>query len=319
MKLSMTMFCLLSLGISGLLCTSCEDEKKTEHKEEYLAKVNSDIITIEEYQQALDEIKQAGKGFFANNESASRIKRDLLERLIDQKLLLQEAHRKHITLDPVLVDASMKMLKDEYPDGGVEQQLKAKGLTDEEYARRTRQSLLIQKLLKQEVVDRIAISSDDISNYYNQHKDRFVKPEEVRVRQIVTKTKEEAEDLRKRILRGESFEKLAKSHSLGPEKDKGGDLGWFPRGRMPPEIEKVAFKLWPGTKVSKVIESPYGFHLFQPVGKKPARELTLDQASKEIERVLRESRTKEAERFYTRSLREHANIDRDLQRLERIQ
>ncbi len=319
MKRTISLLFMLHLCFVGLSCSSCEEQKKAKQQVDYVAKVNSEIISVKDFQQALDEIKQAGKGFFANNESANRIKRDLLERLIDQKLMLQEARRKHMILDPMLVDATMKMTRDEYPDGGMEQQLKSKGLSEEEYLRRTRQSLLIQKLLKQEVVDRIAVSSDDIANYYNQHKDQFVKPEEVRVRQIVTKTKEEAEDLRKRILKGESFEKLARDHSLGPEKDKGGDLGWFPRGRMPPEIEKVAFKLWPGSKVSKVIESPYGFHLFQPVGKKPARELTLEKARKEIVQVLRESRIKEAERFYIRSLRERANIDRDLQRLERIQ
>jgi len=152
-------FCLL-----GSLCASCEEDKKMEPKVDYIAKVNSEIISTEEFQKALDEIKQAGKGFFANNESASRIKRDLLERLIDQKLLLQEARKKHIILDPALVDASMKMLKDEYPDGGIEQQLKSKGMSDAEYAKKTKQSQLIQKLLKQEVVDRVAVSSDDISN-----------------------------------------------------------------------------------------------------------------------------------------------------------
>ena len=143
--------------------------------------------------------------------------------------------------------------------------------------------MIIHRLLKLDVIDRIAISHEDIQKYYKQHHDRFVKPEEVRVRQIVTRTKDEAEQLRKKILRGASFEETAKKHSLGPEAVKGGDLGYFPRGRMPPEIDEVCFKLWAGSRASKSIESPYGFHLFKLVDKRPARELSLSTAKAEIE------------------------------------
>jgi parvulin-like peptidyl-prolyl isomerase len=280
--------------------------------------VNGQVISLTEFQAALDEIKAAGKGFFTSNESAGRIKRDLLERLIDKHLMLQEAHKKRIVIDPQLVDASVRLIQQEYPDGGLEEYLASKGLDLERYRRETETSLVIQRLIKQDVVDRIAISREDVQTYYEQNRDKFLRPEEVRVKQIVTRTQEEAEGLRKQILRGASFEELARQHSLGPEGLKGGDLGYFPRGRMPPEIEEVCFKLWPGTKASQVIESPYGFHLFQLVDKRPARELSLDEAREEIERALLDSRTKEAERFYIRSLREQASIDRDLQLLDRI-
>ena len=285
---------------------------------EHVAVVNGEPITVEAYKIALAEIKQAGKGYFSSPESANRIKRDLLERLIDQRLLLEEAKRRRITLDPQVVEASLHLVEQSYPDGGLEEHLASKGIDRERYRIDTETQLVIQRLLKQEVVDRIAISRQDIQTYYEQHRDRFMRPEEVRVRQIVTRTAEQAEDLRKQIQRGASFEKLAKENSLGPEATQGGDLGWFPRGRMPPEIEEVAFKLWSGTRVSKVIESPYGFHLFQPVGKRPARELTLEQAQAEIERALQDDRTREAERFFIRTLREQASIERDLQRLDRI-
>ncbi len=307
----------------GLACWSlasgCESESApTAPAPDTVAVVNGDPITVEDYNVALNEVKQAGKGYFSSPESASRIKRDLLERLIDKRLLLAEAARKRITLDPQVVEGSIQLIEESYPDGGLDEQLASKGIDRERYRRDTEQQLTIQRLLKQEVVDRIAISRKDIQTYYEQHRDRFMRPEEVRVRQIVTRTEEEAEELRKQIQRGASFEQVAKEHSLGPEAVNGGDLGWFPRGRMPPEIEEVAFKLWSGTKVSKVIESPYGFHLFQPVGKRPARELTLEQAQPEIERALLDERTREAERFFIRTLREQASIERDLQRLDRI-
>jgi len=167
------------------------------------------------------------------------------------------------------------------------------------------------------VVDRIAVSREEVEKYYEEHRDQFRKPEEVRVRQIVTKTEEEAEKLRKMVLRGASFEELARKHSLGPEAKNGGDLGYFPRGRMPPAIEEACFKLW-SSHVSRVAASPYGFHLFQLVDRRAARELSLEDAREEIERKLVDEKTREAETYYIRSLREKASIQRDLSLLEKV-
>ena len=301
------------------LLGACENEDSAPPEQPaYLAIVNGEKITTSMFQTKLDEIKQAGKGYFANKESANRIKRDLLERMIDTNLLLQEAKAKQIVLDPKLVEASIRLVDESYPTEGLAQQLASSGRTPERYQNDTKESLLLSKLLKQEVVDRIAISVDEIKKYYEEHIDQFVRPEELRVRQIVTHTQEEAEELRKKIQRGASFEEVARKHSIAPEAKKGGDLGFFPRGRMPPAIENTVFTLWAGAKCSQVVESPYGFHLFKLVAKRPAQSLSLEQARKEIENVLLDDRIKEAERFYIRSLRESANIERDLKRLDRI-
>ncbi len=302
-----------------VLATACQQQTASPPpKPDHVARVNGELIGMGEFQEALDEIKQAGKGYFASNQTAGKIKRDLLERLIDRHLLLQEAAKKWIDIDSKLVEASIHLLKQEYPQGGFDKQLESKGRDMQRFRRETETSMIIHRLLKLDVIDRIAISHEDIQKYYEQHHDRFVKPEEVRVRQIVTRTKDQAEQLRKKILRGASFEETARKHSLGPEAVKGGDLGYFPRGRMPPEIDEVCFKLWAGSRASKAIESPYGFHLFKLVDKRPARELSLSTAKAEIERELFDERAKEAERYYIRSLREKASIDRDLLRLERI-
>jgi peptidyl-prolyl cis-trans isomerase C/foldase protein PrsA len=282
-----------------------------------VAVVNGEVIALADFQEALDEIRSVGKGFFVDKERANSLKRDLLERMIDTRLLLQEARRRRIVLDPKVAEASLDLARREYPPGGLEEELLKKGKSVEAYLKETGSSLLLRKLLKREVVDRIAVSREEVEKYYNEHRDQFRKPEEVRVRQIVTKSEEEAEKLRKMILRGTSFEELARKHSLGPEAKKGGDLGYFPRGRMPPAIEEACFKLW-SSHVSRVAASPYGFHLFQLVDRRPARELTLDEASAEIERKLADEKTREAESYYIRSLREKASIQRDLSLLDKV-
>lgn len=308
---------LLLLPAVALVCGCSRDEHESSPGPRAVAIVNGEAIALADFQEALDEIRSVGKGFFVDKERANSLKRDLLERMIDTRLLLQEARRKRIVMDPQVAEASLDLARREYPPGGLEEELLKKGKSVEAYLKETGSSLLLRKLLKREVVDRIAVSREEVEKYYQEHRDQFRKPEEVRVRQIVTKTEEEAEKLRKMILRGASFEELARKHSLGPEAQKGGDLGYFPRGRMPPAIEEACFKLW-SSHVSRVAASPYGFHLFQLVDRRPARELTLEDAGAEIERKLVEEKTREAETYYIRSLREKANIQRDLSLLDKV-
>ena len=315
--LALAALCAVPFG-AGVLAGGCsENQDESSPGPRTVAVVNDQAITLEGFQEALDEIRSVGKGFFVDKERASSLKRDLLERMIDTRLLLQEADRKRIVLDPKVAEASVDLARREYPPGGLEEELLKKGKSVESYLKETGSSLLLRKLLKREVVDRIAVSREEVEKYYQEHSDQFRKPEEVRVRQIVTKTEEEAEKLRKMILRGVSFEELARKHSLGPEAKKGGDLGYFPRGRMPPAIEEACFKLW-SSHVSRVAASPYGFHLFQLVDRRLARELSLEEAHPEIERKLVSEKTREAETYYIRSLREKASIQRDLSLLDKV-
>ena len=188
----------------------------------------------------------------------------------------------------------------------------------QQYRHDTHRTLLIFKLLDREVVQRVAVSEKEIRDFYEQNPKVRQQPEMVRVRQIVTRTKEEAEQLRKRLLRGEDFARLAREYSLGPEAKDGGDLGFFSRGTMPPAIEQSCFALWRPGMISKVVTSPYGFHIFQLVERKPVQELSLEQARPKIEKILMARKVREAETYYLRKLRERADIVRNLEMLELV-
>jgi len=283
-----------------------------------VARVNGEAILQTEYevflrQQDLDDnLTLAG-----DSEDRRKLKRDLLERLIDQRLLVQEARRHFFTMDARQVDREVERVLGAYPPEQVEEMLRRQHLDRDGFRRQTEQLLLIRRLLEQEVVERQAVTREEVEKYYQTRLQEFVRSEEVRVRQIVVRTEAEASALRQKILNGASFEDLARQYSLGPEGKRGGDLGFFPRGRMPPAIEQAAFEMW-GGRVSAVVASPYGYHLFQLIERRPARTLSLEEARPEIQRRLLEERAKEAETLYLRTLRERANIERDLNRLERI-
>ncbi len=147
------------------------------------------------------------------------------------------------------------------------------------------------------------VSDEEISDYYDVHKNaEFSREEQVAARHILKRVAEDADEATKKAARdaidavaarlaaGEDFETVAKAESQDPgSASKGGDLGFFGRGRMVPAFEKAAFSLERG-KVSDVFESDFGFHVLQVYDKKPAGTATLDEVKGEIRTKIAEQK-----------------------------
>ena len=134
---------------------------------------------------------------------------------------------------------------------------------------------IASQYIEKEVVGKIEVSDKDVELYYKMHKEEFGTPEMVRVRHILIsapktvsddekkKAKAKAEEVLKQLRDGASFEKLAAEMSDDTgSKNKGGDIGFFQKGRMVPEFEKAAFSLKSG-ELSDVIETAFGYHILK--------------------------------------------------------
>jgi peptidyl-prolyl cis-trans isomerase D len=127
----------------------------------------------------------------------------------------------------------------------------------------------------------LSVPETQISQYYASHQQEFQQPEELNVRHILIRPKTEddagwqdaqtraGEVSAKVMVPGADFAALARQYSEDPgSKDSGGDLGWFPRGRMVKEFEDAAFTLSPG-QVSGPVRSQFGYHILKLEGRKP--------------------------------------------------
>jgi peptidyl-prolyl cis-trans isomerase D len=147
----------------------------------------------------------------------------------------------------------------------------------------------------------LASDAPRVQALYDERKDEFDQPEQVRARHVliplakgegVDPAKAEADALAQaqrvaaRLRAGETFEKLAREFPGDPgSADKGGDLGFFPRGRMVAPFEEAAFSLEPGV-VSEPVKSSYGFHVIRVDEKRPAKVIPFDEAKKSLAREL---------------------------------
>jgi parvulin-like peptidyl-prolyl isomerase len=147
----------------------------------------------------------------------------------------------------------------------------------------------------------------EIARYYQVHRQDFARPERVRLRQILTADRKAAEEARREIAAGTSFEEVARRLSRGPRADGGGVQGELARGDLPPTFADLIFALKPG-EVSPVVPAEYGFHLFQVIEREPAEVVPLAAARGEILARLRQQRADQLLRSLVQEARSHYNV-----------
>ncbi len=150
---------------------------------------------------------------------------------------------------------------------------------------------------KNSVRNQIPVSSEEVNKYladktnfarveslFNERKEALSSPEEVKARHILVMNKKTDEETKKAIeeiqkgLTPANFQKIANEKTEDPSgKGKGGDLGFFPRGRMVPEFDDVAFNLKQGT-ISSPVKTQFGYHLILVESKKAEVKANIETA-----------------------------------------
>jgi parvulin-like peptidyl-prolyl isomerase len=295
-----------------LISVGCGDAKPTagsKPADVVAAVVNGETISLDELNKRFLPVKlQYSQSLPPQVEqSLPRLQRELLEKLIDKKLLLQEAKKRGLTVDEAELAEYVSKISSPSPDQKTDQEQKKQTAERRDWLQGLKEELLINKLIRQEVEANIVVAEEEAYAYYQAHPEEFQQPERVRVRQIVVETEWEAEDIRKEIIRGGDFAKLAEAKSLSPDGAKGGDLGYFGRGQMPAEFDEVAFSLKKG-EISRVFKSSYGYHIFKLTDKKKASTLSFAEAKEKIIQKLKSQKRDAALDAWLGSLKKRAHI-----------
>ncbi len=135
---------------------------------------------------------------------------------------------------------------------------------DEEFKRELKrhEEGLLKQYAVSKILSDISVSEEELLDYFNNNRIRFIKPESVRASHILVEALEEAEKALEEVKSGLSFADAAKKYSSCPSKEQGGDLGEFTKGQMVPEFEEAAFNMEVGT-ISEPVKSQFGYHLIQ--------------------------------------------------------
>ncbi len=297
-----------SAGGAGLLA-GCTEKKEGPAAPGAVATVNGEPISKKDFARELArELATVDPVEPRSPEQLEPFRRALLEELIARTLLLQTARNLSLQASAEEVDRRILRITADYPAEGFEEALAQGQLTMAELKAKTQALIVIEKLFDEHVYPRVAVTEEELREWFEANREQFDAPEQVRAAQIVVRTLDEARRLQTLLRQGRKFPDLARRYSLSPDAKVGGDLGFFPRGVMPPAFEEVAFKL-AVNQVSDVVTTEYGFHLFKVLERKPARKRELIEVRAQVEEKLVAQKRSEAQRAFLEKLRAEAKIE----------
>ncbi|MGA2333433.1 MAG: peptidylprolyl isomerase [Syntrophales bacterium] len=297
--------------------------------ERIVAVVNGEVITLSELNSAFEpfgkRIEEGYKGpdkekVIAENRLA------MLNKMIDNIIIDQEAKKSQMivkdeevtdTINDLLSRRKMKM-------EDLVNELAKENSSLEAHRKEVKAHLLRMRLLRREIRSKVAVTEEEIGEYYRRNRDAYEGKEAVRIKQILilfpkgadvktkAKLREEMDAIHKRLLNGEPFDLLAAQYSQGPSAAVFSDLGFLEKGSMLPDVEGVALGL-KKDEISKVIESPVGLHIIQALDRRGAGIKPIESVREEIKAKLEEEKIDKKYDEWIKELRNKSLIEIKLQ------
>ena len=290
-KSLLSIMIVLAVGLFGGTCRAKIIDK-------IVAIVNGEIITLSE----LDLYPPTPTGGFPTTpnplEQGGEIlesQRGILDYLIEEKLIDQQCRKRGIKVSQRDIDAAIEDVKRAH--GVNHEQLKlaltADGVSWEEYQQRIGEQIKRMRLISHVVRRDFTLDDDALRRFYAQNIQRFKEPDQIRISHILVMIPQNADDLLvaalrhkgktilERLRRGDDFRELARLYSDDASGKTGGDLGFFKRGELLPELEGIAFNLKPG-EISGLVWTKIGFHIVKITERREGHVIPFEDVTEKV-------------------------------------
>ena len=310
------------LLIMIIILSSCSDNNPSANliaANDLVLRINDEEVSSEQFKKIFIEQQKIFKVQNTQElkpEELTWFKNRVLDEIVKKTLLSQEIAKNNITIDQNELVEVLSQKREGYIGDALEQTLALEKISRDDWENSIQTALLTNKLINKYVNSKVSVSEKEMREYFDKSND-FHKKEQVRALHIMVESEEEIREIQKEIRRKQkSFSDLAKEYSLGPEGIQGGDLGYFEAGQMPEEFDDV-FKL-KINKVSDIIRTPYGFHLFKVVDKVQERKMEFEESRSGIKKILLKDLQDKAFQEWLLKLKRNARIDIKYDVLEKI-
>jgi parvulin-like peptidyl-prolyl isomerase len=278
--------------LSGVLVQPADADNKI------LVVVNDDVITEEDLSVGLNQIISDLQKEYSGNELKAKTeeaRKEYLNQMIEDKLILQEAKRRGVIVDESEIEDRFKEVKSKFPSEEVfYSEVQKAGLSTEVLKKRYKDNIMMGRLVSHEVKDKVVVTPFEIEQYYKEHSQELISPEAVHIRTIMLRyegkesealTKQKADDIMRLIKEGRDFGELAKLYSQGIRSEEGGDFGFVEKGQMREDFDNVIFSLKEG-EVSAPLKTDTGYFIFKVEEKRQSKPLSMAEARDDIENTI---------------------------------
>ena len=280
--------------------------------EEIVAIVNDDIITLSQFKEYHDSVYQMMRGQLQGEEfdkQYERVKKDMLDTMITDLLLLQMAKKKQYNVGEEVKNYVDRLKRENNieTDAQFQQALLQQGIQYEQFLKQIEENILRQILISQEVDRSIVVDETEGVNYYKLNQAEFVEPEEYKLRAIYLSTEtRSAEELESRkteisdkLAAGQDFALLAAELGDSPLKENQGDLGFIKKGQLDKTLEETVATLKVG-ETAPWVQAKNGWYRLKLEEKKESRLKPYDEVKKDIwEKIFMQKKSKKLAEFLT--------------------
>ena len=315
-----------------------------------VAMVNGEAIMFSDYDKlsapVMEQYKMATPPADQTPAKEKELKGKLLDQMIDDKVMKQEAEKQKIRVSKRDIEEGMKQVRSRFAsEAEFQAELKKEDISLPQFEKRIEEQLMVMKLVEQEVKAKAAPPQDeDVRKLFEQIQAKAegkelgidqkqeeelaqlskvfsrVSSEQVRARHILIQVDKNApmntksaaltkiKKIQKELKGGADFADLAKKYSEDPgSKQRGGDLGYFTKGDMVPEFEKAAFTLNVG-QVSEPVLTDFGYHLIRVEERKASKKLTYEEVENDLKQYLFQRSAQTRYEGWLKDLRAKATI-----------
>jgi peptidyl-prolyl cis-trans isomerase SurA len=268
-----------------------------------VAVVNDEIITLYDLNETLKpyeaNIQALGYSPEKARETLFKLRADLLNKLVDQKIADQQIKKNNLTISMQEIDNTIERIKESrsYTDEDLRAGLAEQGLTIEEYRENLKKQLLRGKLVNREVKSKIVITSEEIEKYYNEHREKYAGETKYHLWNIFIQFSSTTDESQKQIAfdkmetvlsqlkQGRSFESFADETTDSPESPEGTDLGLYRLDELSPQLRDVVKDMKEG-EYSSILETDRGYQIIYVQKMLVTDSKSLSDVAAEIEDVL---------------------------------
>jgi parvulin-like peptidyl-prolyl isomerase len=305
---------------------------RAEILEQVLVKVNGEIITKTEF-EARQVAELRNRPELANSPAAgaelqkavAEITPDLILSAVDELLLVQRGRESGFALGDqqfAQILENIKTSNNLQDDAKFQEALKQEGLTMADLRRNLERQMLVNQVQRAEILDKISITDEEARAYYDAHRQEFTSPSEVTLREILLEVKstdrgvnvaeddaarDQAEEIRKRLLAGEPFPRLAGEYSSAASKANGGLIGPLNSGELAPALRDLLAKMQVGD-ITESIRTQRGYQLLKLESRTDAKLRSFEEARGDIGNRIGEQKLRGEREKYLDRLRAQATI-----------
>jgi peptidyl-prolyl cis-trans isomerase SurA len=286
-----------------------------------IARVNGDIITNWQYEREEQKLRASLAEQYSGADLDAQFRaqsKNLLRDLIDQDLMVQKAKDNDINVDTDVVKRLDEMRRSMHLETQADLQaaVEKQGLLWEDFEDNIRRNLLMSELIGREVGSRIIISREDARKYYDTHRDEFNFPQGVQLADVLVSSKDRSpEEAQKRaeqalaeLKGGAKWGDIVQKYSDDTQTaENGGDLGFFKKGTLAPELSAAIEKVDVGD-TTNVLKTQYGYMILEVVQRRQQGVAAFEDVEQKADEILYNQKMQPALREYLNTLRKESYI-----------